>query len=143
MDRPQGNSKQAVPPPRRRIQPVPVTQDGLNNAAASNVFNQPLVVPPAPAAGCTKDVSACGKGRRVFVDPESKFEVKWKEVSCMKWFWLCLQPLSPCSPVISSAAGAQAARTRPRNMEERQGAASCTAGWRCSRTGVTDVRLNS
>jgi hypothetical protein len=83
MDRPQvqANSKAVQPPPRRRIVPVAVAPQDQAPSLAAFDAEQPLVVPPPPAKGSSRTISASGQGRRIWVDIHSSIEVKFKEVS--------------------------------------------------------------
>jgi hypothetical protein len=82
MDRPQAqaSSKAAQPPPRRRIVPIAVAPQDQAPVSAAFDADQPLVVPPPPAQGSSKQISASGQGRRMFVDIQSTIEVKFKAV---------------------------------------------------------------
>jgi hypothetical protein len=61
---------------------VPVAVAPQDQAPPLAAFDaeQPLVVPPPPAQGSSKHISASGQGRRIWVDIHSSIEVKFKEV---------------------------------------------------------------
>lgn len=66
------------PPARRRITPVAVTVDEAPGGSAAFDVEQPLRVPPPPHVA--PGGAPAGRGRRIWVDIQGSFQVRFKEV---------------------------------------------------------------